>query len=267
MKPGNILTILIFLSTSHSWGSTQFTFKDFKFSPGKTCETGWIDSSFCEATMPKPWTESEYQAMSTLIATVYEGKLPHFLAQILENGFDTFYRYSFSFQRRDQNKYERLDFVGLWVWGVDKSINIADGILNSGDSPLLDPYSKIDIRVFSVFHEMVHAFSMKLAESKEFLDLIGWVPEGTGHIIRGIAPEEMVLAMTQMKKLSNEKKYEELLKLNREFGIKHGFPSAYSMTIPQECFADLAAYIYLDPKVDEYLKPEWIAWFRKNVLN
>ena len=67
----------------------QFEFDGFRFSPGRTCDTPWIDLSFCEATGPKQWTAKEFS-----VATEWLKGLPEsFKLQVKMNHFLTVYRY------------------------------------------------------------------------------------------------------------------------------------------------------------------------------
>jgi hypothetical protein len=155
----------------------------------------------------------------------------------------------------------------MWVWSRDLSINIGDAIL-SADAPAFKAQLGFDMKQNAVLHELVHAYDNGVfSYSDEFLDLVGWVRLGQGFVLKGVDPTEMIAFIEQMKTLQEEKNFQKLLAINRKFGIKHGFPSGYAMNNPQECFAEIAAYVFYDPHVRDYMNPEWIEWFQRTVLN
>ncbi|MBI3534783.1 MAG: GNAT family N-acetyltransferase [Deltaproteobacteria bacterium] len=94
----------------------QFVYKDFNLAPGRTCNTDWIDPSFCEATQPKAWSTTELEAVTGFFAPLYSGKLDFFLNKVLGNGFNTIYRYGHSFRPVGGGKYAREEH-GAWVDG------------------------------------------------------------------------------------------------------------------------------------------------------
>jgi hypothetical protein len=250
--------------------NVQFQYENFGFASGRTCETPWIDPSFCEVSHPKEWTQDEFRKIASLLQPLYDGRLQNFFARVNANGFNTIYRYQNAWRKisdaENPNTITYTSFdVGMWVWPDDRSINVGDKIF--GDSTF-EGQVGFDLQKELVFHEVVHAFEQgKLSYSKEFLDLIRWVRVGDVYMVRGVEPMEIVTLMERMAFLLENNRFEEMVELNRKVGLRHGFPSGYAMLNPQECFAELAAYIHYDPNVRDYMKPEWIEWFHRNVLN
>lgn len=85
-------------------------------------------------------------------------------------------------------------------------------------------------------------------------------------VLKGVDESAIVSMFRKMKELIYSGHLEEAVKLNREFGLRHGFPTGYAMINPVECLAELSSYIYYDPRAKEYLRPEVMSWVRENVL-
>lgn len=243
----------------------QFVFKDFLFLPGHECGPGGFDPSFCEAAKPGRWSEKEYEILKIYLDPLYVGKLDRFRTQILGKGFSRLYRYGNGFRPIGNGKYVREPH-GAWVWGRDLSINFSDFAFIPGFPP--DPLSGFSVQSEAVLHEFAHAFSFNEPElMREFNQLVGWtqVGEDSWELV-GASKLQVHQVVTRLRELMLAGKIEEALRLNRKYGVSHGFPTSYSMLNPDECFAEIAAHIYFDPRVEEYLKPEIIHWFREKVL-
>jgi hypothetical protein len=164
------------------------------------------------------------------------------------------------------HRYSRGSASG-WVFPKDHSIGIADSLL---DRPYpRDSFSGFDTRMQVVFHELVHAFDSleHLAYESEFLELLGWRKvDGEYRLNRGPGHEEVGRVVSEMTRLIQERRMEESYRLNREFGLRYGMPTAYSMTSPGECFAEVVSHVFYDPRVSTYMSPEIIDWVRARVL-
>jgi hypothetical protein len=106
----------------------EFRISDFDLSPGRNCDNGWIDTSYCLATLPKSWTTDESEKVRSWLS-----QLPaNFLEKVRSHGFPTIYRYGHGFAKSSTNgTYVRGEPLA-WVWGVDKSINISDFVFFAG---------------------------------------------------------------------------------------------------------------------------------------
>ena len=243
----------------------QFEFNGFRFSPGRTCDNGWIDGSFCEATEPKQWTEEEFS-----IVKKWLDALPvSFMAQVRKNQFVTIYRYGHGFAKSPNGKYIR-DEPTAWVWGVDHSINMSDLVLL--DALPLDPISRYDIRQKTFVHELSHAFDGGTV-GQDFLDLLGWQQEAGQWVLKGVDMGKVRSTYAEVQRLGWEGLKEQrsdkivaALKLNREFGMANGFPTAYAMMNPSESFAEISSHLIVDPKFSQYMKQEVVKWFEKHVV-
>lgn len=232
------------------------TFNGFHFTPGRPCEQMLFPTDLCRSMHPKSWTRSEMLRMEALLAPLFEGTstLTHFFSRIQANGFNSILRYA-------------SGSGSAWVSRKDNSINIADSLLNRVYPP--DTTSGFNLQSQIVLHELAHAFDHQgLAYSTEFLRLAGWT-EGPGrqYYIAGVQPSEIDAAVGRFVALIREGKMTEAYTVNRNFGLAHGFPTAYSMTTPSECFAEMVSHAFFDPLAGRYMSPELLSWLRANVLH
>ena len=123
-------------------------------------------------------------------------------------------------------------------------------------------YSVSDI---IIVHELMHAYDDKDELVQNNLKILGWDSSGSLNIwatndsVSKIKNELQPL----LSKLGPWKIYVDARKRLQPFG----YPSIYSVLGgPTESFAELGAYIALDPAAPNYIPPQTIKWFRKNVL-
>lgn len=241
-----------------------FEASGFSFSPGRTCENGWIDRSFCIVTEPKAWSPSEFQEVA-----IWLEELPKsFLAKVQTHGFTVFYRYGHGFEKNLTGGYIRQEPLA-WVWGVDRSVNISD-LVFFPNVPR-DPISNYNFAKRTIFHELAHAFDAGTI-GQEFLDLIGWKFVNGEWVLNGIDMQDVQRTYSEVRRLGFEglnegdlRKVAASLRLNREYGMRYGFPTVYAMTNPSECFAEIAAHIFVDPAYSSYLKPEIVSWIKSRI--
>ena len=237
----------------------EFRISGFDLSPGRSCDNGWIDSSFCLATSPKSWTEEESGKLRSWLS-----QLPAaFLEKVRSNGFVTIYRYAHGFVKTATNGAYIRDEPLAWVWSVDKSVNISDFVFFA--STLRDPISNYDFAQKTLVHELGHAYDNG-SIGEDFLKLTGWQESGGKWALRNVDMTEVNATYAEVRRLgfeglSDPPKLIEAMRLNRDFGIKHGFPTVYAMTNPSECFAEILAHVLVDPAHAQYLKPEVVEWF------
>ena len=233
----------------------QKTFHGFHFTPGRPCDHGLMPVDMCRQMVPKAWAPQEIDAAESLLEPLFAptGGLPHFMAQIIESGFNFILRYS-------------TGSGSAWFSLKDKSLNFADSIISMNYPP--DTYSGFDLKKQITLHELAHAFDKQiLSRSPEFMRLTGWRFENGQYVLARVSPQQVNAAVNEFVRAIHNAKLTEAYRINREFGLLHGFPTAYSMTNPGECFAELASHIYFDSRADQYLSPELIRWFRTHVLN
>lgn len=155
-----------------------------------------------------------------------------------------------------------------WVWGVDKSINISDFVFFAG-APR-DPISGYDFAQKTFVHELAHAYDNGTIGA-DFLELVGWQQVDGAWTLRGVDMAEVNSTYAEVKRigfegLNDPPKLVEAMRLNRDYGMKHGFPTVYAMTNPSECFAEIAAHILVDPAHARYLSFDVVEWFNGLVI-
>ncbi|MCX6116547.1 MAG: hypothetical protein NT027_03325, partial [Proteobacteria bacterium] len=243
----------------------QFETHGFSFSPGRSCVNEWIDPSFCVATEPREWTQTELSKVGTWISSMPIG----LLSRVKANGFDSLFRYGHGFRKSADNIGYTRDEPGAWVWGRDKSINVSDLIFAA--SPL-DPFGRYDFSHKTIVHEFAHAFDSGTIDDS-FLELIGWRKVDGVWVLSDFDMDEVRATYKRVQKLGFEglnehspQKIAEAIMLNRRYGMERGFPTAYAMTNPSECFAELLSHLIVDPTHREYLSDDILEWFSKNTF-
>jgi hypothetical protein len=123
-------------------------------------------------------------------------------------------------------------------------------------------YSVTDI---IILHELMHAYDDKNELVQNNLKILGWDPSGTSNIwATGDSVSKIKNELQPfLPKLGPWKIYVEARKRLQPFG----YPSIYSILGgPTESFAELGAYIALDPSASNYIPPQTIKWYRENIL-
>ena len=241
----------------------QEQFEGFWFSPGRNCEEPWIDPGWCIATEPKPWKKQEIQLIKAWLQEI-ENTCPHLITGIRNNGYIDLRRYGHGFRKCEDGHYEREEH-GAWVWARDKSINFSDFIF----LPSLPHYPDIgsDPGQLSLLHELVHAYNLPEPLWQEFLTLAGWGKIDNEWVLKNQNMVEIKTKLNEMRQLAIAGKFAEAMTLNREYGIRHGFPTLYSMTNPNDCLSEMAVFVHYDRRASSYMKPSLILWVQKNILN
>jgi hypothetical protein len=139
------------------------------------------------------------------------------------------------------------------------------------------PYSVADI---ALLHELIHAFDDDNQIIQSNLKAIGWdinqntlkdqftLPELPGFANIWIKSHEVEKIKKDLSPLLNTLGPWEVYRQARFQVMKSGYPTIYSILGgPLESFAELGAYIGLDPTAATYIPNETIKWFRQNLLN
>lgn len=146
------------------------------------------------------------------------------------------------------------------------------------DAPVLSDlqYSVADI---SLLHELLHAYDDSSILASANLSLLGWsyIQEAPTDSFRFSADPRIFNLWVGNSEVSRIKS--ELAPLLPKLGPweiylrarnqikKFGYPSIYSVLGgPVESFAELGAYIALDPEASSYIKPDTFKWFQDTVL-
>lgn len=138
------------------------------------------------------------------------------------------------------------------------------------------PYSVSDV---ALLHEFIHAHDENNELVRNNLKVIGWDIQ-RGNTTDGFRdPHSPQLVNTWIKASEVAQIKSELGPSLRTLGpwtvylqarakvMKSGYPTIYSaLGGPIESFAELGAYVALDPKASSYIPSGTINWFRQNVL-
>lgn len=131
-----------------------------------------------------------------------------------------------------------------------------------------------------LFHELIHAYDATDALVQNNLAIIGWGL--TQNISNGAFrdsnfPEFANIWVKQTEVIKTKEEAMPLIskhgiwyayKTAREHAKKWGYPTIYSVLGgPTESFAEIGAYVALDPGASAYIPKQTIDWFKKNVLN
>lgn len=251
--------------------TAQFSYLGFEFRPGRPCDNGWIDKSWCEATQPKDWKAFEIEKIKTGFDS-FARALPYFVLQVQANGFRDLYRYTRSFVLLPTGSYAPLTSHGAWVWNWDMSINFGDGMFGFGGVPFFyEENPALDVHRIALLHEFAHAYATGPREQglrDQFLQqVVGWKKSETGQWqLRNFNMNEIKYEMSLVRELASTGKFLAALRLNREYGLKHGFPTLYSMTNPDECFSEMVSFSYFDITAEKYLGSQIVSWIKTIIL-
>ncbi len=131
----------------------------------------------------------------------------------------------------------------------------------------------------ALLHEILHAFDSQGQYTFNNLKLLGWAFGSPNSGFKFQYPDYPELYnvrvtdkfITQLKKELTPK-FDDIGNLgvyflSRQQIKQFGYPTVYSVTGgPFETFAELGAYIALDPEAQTYLPQETIKWYQDNIL-
>jgi hypothetical protein len=119
----------------------------------------------------------------------------------------------------------------------------------------------------AVMHEMMHAFDMKGEIVGQNYKLLGWSDIQDMKNLWITQDEVKKMQEDLTPKLKTEGPWQVTVEA-RNLMKAHGYPSIYAVVGgPAETFAELGAFIAMDPSASTYIAAETINWYRKNVLN
>jgi hypothetical protein len=219
----------------------------------------------CNIIQPKEWAPAESLLISDTVRKLKNGGLAPILIFLKDMGFTferTTYWYEQSFQFETFLEKTRNDH-NLAVT-VPKAYVIAFTDSFFSYPVKLDERSNARIQELTVLHEMAHGFDYegRFSESTEFLQLAGF-DETTMKFLNS---EELAATQAKIAEQYDKGLYSGAYDLDRNFGMAHGLPRAYSMSQPAEAFADLVSFIYFDSTAPEYINKKLIDYIDKNVL-
>lgn len=137
-------------------------------------------------------------------------------------------------------------------------------------------YSVADI---ALLHELLHAFDDDNFLVSHNYTLIGWdlpqnlsidafsIPELPQLANSWVTHSEISKIKSELTPLLSSSGPWEVYLMAREKAVKSGYPTIYSVLGgPLESFAELGAYIALDPLASSYIPLKTIKWYQENIL-
>jgi hypothetical protein len=239
--------------------------------PPLDCRARNLPDSYCETADPQPWSDTERRMIDPILERIRGALGQQALARLESRNFDRIYRMKYkNFMLVDhaQRKvtYHRTDPATAWIYAPFQIIAVSDVFFRPANG--IRAFSRTTRREFALLHEIMHAFDMaagQLSTDKEFMELTGWQWNGSQYINRHVPPAIVSEKMSDILNLWNSGHEQQAYELDRTTGMARGFPSIYALTSPQECFAELGAYILFDENVAKYLPPRWIDWFSRKL--
>lgn len=260
-----LFSILIFCFGVLTYSAQAHALQKFQFIEWQDCS----EKIVCKTIKPKKWKKSEVSTVLKILNRFEAGGLLHVLESIQGAGYISFQRIQrgYNITHTNSNVKSAQPDLGVWAFAVVGTPNLTIAITDKFfKSKMVDPYSGASIQQIYLLHEIAHAFdhTLKLSWDPEFLRLIKF--DSQGYYI-GVSYEEF-------KKFHNQDALfeiidnnpEKALKYQREVGMSLGLPRLYSMSNPNEAFADLVAFIYLDSNASNYIDKKLIQYIDKNIL-
>lgn len=261
-----LLSILAFSVGLTAYSSHAHAIQNFQFIEWQNCS----EKIVCKTIKPKSWKASEITVLNNILDRFENGGLLNVIDSIQKAGYISFQRIQRGYattQTALGTKAVRAD-LGVWAFATVNSqyptIAITDKFFKS---EMIDPYSGVNIQEIYLLHEMAHAFDnhRKLSWDPEFLKLTKFDAKG---FYAGISYDQYrKLRYEDVKLEISDNNPKEAFKYQRETGMSLGLPRLYSMSLPDEAFADLVAFIYLDPNAPNYIDKKLIQYIDKNVLH
>ncbi|WP_413585054.1 hypothetical protein [Bdellovibrio sp. HCB274] len=259
-----ILGMMAMLTSLSAWAGSPGAISALDimtFADEFQCQDKFPHHSFCESVQFKPWTSGEKAIVGGYLARINDPRLQGILKAIKENGITKIHRVSHAARWYNNPQMRRVEFVRsaekafLWVNPVTNVIGVTDSFFTG--TPFMDPYAKVDRKQINILHELMHDFDIATnhAFSMEEFEQAA----GLANLDLAKSQREFQQVMALMK----EKRTAEAYALDRELGIKYGFPTLYSMSNQFEGFAEVVAYGIFDPHADEYYSPELKAYLGK----
>lgn len=238
-----------------------------EFADSYACSDRFPPQSFCEAVQFKAWTPEEREHVSNTLKSFKGPRFQKILKQIKNSGFNQLHRVSYSStwypvpERRRVEFLRRNDKVLLWVNPTTKVIGFTDAFFTG--TTFQDPHAQRDRKEINVLHELIHVFDITSnypSNSDAFKTAMAMAWNGKSYDSKSMTGTDIQKNFQSILELVKQKRSKEAYALDREIGIKNGFPTLYGMTSLQEGFAEVVAYYLLDPQAPQYYSPELQAY-------
>lgn len=238
-----------------------------EFADNYSCNERFPHFSFCEAVQFKAWTSEEQEQVTKILRSFKGPRFQKILQHIQRSGFNKLHRVSFSSSWYPKPELRRVEFIRrndkvlLWVNPTTKVVGFTDAFFTG--TPYHDLHVKKDRKEINILHELIHVFDITSdypSTSDEFKKAAALSWNGKNYDTQSMSGAEIQEAFKKIIELVKLKRSKEAYALDREMGIKNGFPTLYGMTSLQEGFAEVVAYYLLDPQAPKYYSPELQAY-------
>ena len=228
---------------------------------------------FCVVLNPEvPVSEQELAQLQDKFKS-FKQKYPRFMAKILENGYSKIEIHTFKAGEDGGVVVAETIFHKQKAQRVFRLYESYFTLLKDNPKGQDQDFSFADI---ALFHEFLHGYDEDGLIVFNNYDILGWEYENQKNAFNfgvkfflGLYPlvlrhktiknEEMVKMKEAVTPLLDNKGNWSALLAAREYTKKWGYPSAYGVLRgPTETFAELGAYIALDPSAESYISSEVI---------
>lgn len=229
--------------------------------------------SYCQAVEFKPWTEQEKETVSQYLRNINDPRLANFLKRIKEKGITKLNRVNHLAKWTNNTVARRVDFFRTSERAL-LQVDAMTGVVVFTDSfftgkSFVDPWAQLERKQLNVLHELVHVFDTVSAnhesDSEEFKKAVKWSWNGKEWGPAVVSYDQITQDFASVRELIKEKRAAAGYLLDRELGIKYGFPTVYGMTNSHELFAEILTYYIFDPTAESYLSKEVVQYI-KSVL-
>ncbi len=199
-----------------------------------------------------------------------ETKFPHLFERIRRNGF---HRIEIQAQGNE------LPATAASTHSKERLIIVFESYFEVFASEPLFQNLEYSIPQIALLHELLHAFDFDNSLVSNNPVVFGWAPveygPATGYLTKDIpgvvnlwaSAEDVERIIIELRAQQDQLGFAKVHLAARERAKRFGYPTIYSVKNPLESFAELGAYIALDPEAADYIRADTVAWFRQHVLN
>jgi hypothetical protein len=201
-----------------------------------------------------------------------QGKYPKLVQQVLANGYQ-----KIVFEKSPRGKLQLVAFAQLQK--DSKKIIIYERLLQTANESELNKLSYSFAQVV-LLHELLHGYDERSKLVVNNLKIVGWdvqEKKSTGFRISSLPwIENLWISHRRAVEIAKSTARPSIgggagvwvthLRAAKE-ARAFGYPTIYSIVGgPMESFAELGAYIALDPEAESYVPVQTLRWFRENIL-
>jgi hypothetical protein len=226
------------------------------------------DVPHCEQARPKEWTDADARLVNVTLERLRGHELARGIVRdVLGNGYRGLQRYASDVQRTASGAYVTKFGPGFVLY-APKIIGITDAFFTLAD--VRDPRGGYRVGDLVLLHELIHAYDNRTqSTAPSFTAVTGWKFEnGKWHYANRVSIAAYNGVYAETLTLYARERYADAWARDRSFAtsLPVPVPRLQSLVTPAESFADILAHLILDPTAREYLQPQVVQWFEKNVF-